>query len=191
MLAITRILMVAVALPGCISFKLTAENVVATGRSDKEDPMKFLLLKVAQLETLAEVQQAAIASLTDRVQFMEVSSKTKGPEAKDAQAGLEEATSIIKKVWHKHDHQRRTGTPAATRVGMIPSASFNCTLTRSTPVLQPRSSGEFHTGSGHDSLERGGILNATTGLAMEGRDAATDVRKAGCESCPARAVGVS
>ncbi|OLQ01772.1 hypothetical protein AK812_SmicGene15487 [Symbiodinium microadriaticum] len=145
MLAITRILMVAVALPGCISFKLTAENVVATGRSDKEDPMKFLLLKVAQLETLAEVQQAAIASLTDRVQFMEVSSKTKGPEAKDAQAGLEEATSIIKKVWHKHDHQRRTG--------------------------------EFHTGSGHDSLERGGILNATTGLAMEGRDAATDVRK--------------
>lgn len=115
MFAVTGILIVA--LSGCLSFKLTENSAaeIAMGmENDKggglgvvgaQDPIKFLLLKVAQLETVTEMQQAEIESL-----------KARGSE-ESVQTRQAEATSIMKKVWRKHEHQRRTGTSAATRVG--------------------------------------------------------------------------
>ena len=137
---IIRILIVMFA--GCLSFKLSeppsgTETQGAPGRVEGEGPedasgaegdglgglgknLNFLLVKVAQLEALAEMQQAEIATHRLKIASLEkerhsgsdgILLETQSEE--EAKTRLEETTVVLKNVWRKHEHQRRTGAQAA------------------------------------------------------------------------------
>jgi len=151
--ATARILTVMLA--GCLSFKLSEPSAGKQAQAGFGDPgieegpprghgsdgghglglgglgknLNFLLVKVAQLEALAEMQQAEIA--THRLEIASLKEGHRGPTKMDPSkleilleemqtrstgaAGLDEATALLKKVWHKHEHQRRTRAQAAGR----------------------------------------------------------------------------
>ncbi|CAE7515684.1 unnamed protein product [Symbiodinium sp. CCMP2592] len=129
---------------GCVCFKLS-EPPLGQGSAAKEAAsgyvegaedaqgdgvglgknLKFLLVKVAQLEALAEMQQAEIAS--HRLEIASLKKEQgKGLEVDPAKhlgilleemqttgegskTRLDEATDVLKKVWGKQEYQRRTG----------------------------------------------------------------------------------
>ncbi|CAE7280926.1 unnamed protein product, partial [Symbiodinium necroappetens] len=70
--------------------------------------LEFLMLKVAQLETIVELQQIEIHSLNEWKrgqtggQAAASEAETKAREV----AGTQKATEVLKKVLHKHNHQR-------------------------------------------------------------------------------------
>eukprot|EP00439_Symbiodinium_sp_Y106_P048874 s6025_g6.t1 len=166
---IIRILIVMFA--GCLSFKLSeppsgTETQGAPGRVEGEGPedasgaegdglgglgknLNFLLVKVAQLEALAEMQQAEIATHRLKIASLEkerhsgsdgILLETQSEE--EAKTRLEETTVVLKNVWRKHEHQRRTGHFK----GSVPMRS------------------------GPEALRERGLKNETAGLAAESEE---------------------
>jgi len=164
---IIRILIVMFA--GCLSFKLSeppsgTETQGAPGRVEgPEDAsgaegdglgglgknLNFLLVKVAQLEALAEMQQAEIATHRLKIASLEkerhsgsdgILLETQSEE--EAKTRLEETTAVLKNVWRKHEHQRRTG--------------------------HFKGSGPMR--SGPEALRERGLKNETAGLAAESEE---------------------
>ena len=101
------------------------ESTAMQGPGELARNLEFLLIKVAQLEAVAEMQQAKldeqtkkIVSQEDRIQSLEKkvngeAQKSAGAfvetEHKDAQTRLNEATDVLKNVMLKHNRQRQKG----------------------------------------------------------------------------------
>ncbi|CAE7925412.1 unnamed protein product [Symbiodinium necroappetens] len=178
---IIRILMVMFA--GCLSFKLSeppsgtekqgapghvegpedASGAEGDGLGGLGKNLNFLLVKVAQLEALAEMQQAEIATHRLEIALLkkERHSGSDSPTAEvspskprsilletqseeEAKTRLEETTAVLKNVWRKHEHQRRTG--------------------------HFKGSGPDRLRSGPEALRERGLKNETAGLAAESEE---------------------
>ncbi|CAE7876368.1 P4H4 [Symbiodinium necroappetens] len=101
------------------------ESTAMQGPGELARNLEFLLIKVAQLEAVAEMQQAKlneqtkkIVSQEDRIQSLEKKVNGEGQksagafvetEHKDAQTLLNEATDVLKNVMLKHNRQRQKG----------------------------------------------------------------------------------
>ena len=101
------------------------ESTAMQGPGELARNLEFLLIKVAQLEAVAEMQQAKldeqtkkIVSQEDRIQSLEKKVNGEGQksagafvetEHKDAQTRLNEATDVLKNVMLKHNRQRQKG----------------------------------------------------------------------------------
>ncbi|CAE7221728.1 unnamed protein product, partial [Symbiodinium sp. KB8] len=156
---------------GCLSFKLSeppsgtekqgapghvegpedASGAEGDGLGGLGKNLNFLLVKVAQLEALAEMQQAEIA--THRLEIASLkkerhsgsdSPTAETQSAEEAETRLEETTAVLKNVWRKHEHQRRTG--------------------------HFKGSGTDRLRSGPEALRERGLKNETAGLAAESEE---------------------
>ena len=101
------------------------EREAMQGSGELARNLEFLLIKVAQLEAVAEMQQARleeqtkkIVSQEDRIQSLE--KKVNGEDQQsagafvetehgDAETRLNEATDVLKRVMLKHNRQRQNG----------------------------------------------------------------------------------
>ena len=119
----------------------------AQGAGELAKNLEFLLIKVAQLEALAEMQQAKLEEQTkkilsqeERIQSLEKGAGGAGAfvetEHKDAQTRLKEATDVLKRVMLKHGRQRQNGMLHHRHRGRLEDASSTVdTLELALPVI--------------------------------------------------------